>query len=233
MKTYNQFISECYRIQENVQGGMVKFGYKPGRGVSVGANLQGGTQNTQWDAGVDYERLAAGTVSTPATVERGVTQALNNPGQTADTSDKVGPRNRVGVTANVAGVVNPQAPKPKPKPEEPKPEPDTTNKTTEPKFTAKNYSHADPVVDAKLRRDPKLMNRAVTLANRNPDGNWARSGAADGVATDPDQFRMTSDARKMAGTNAVAGLGFKYGDASHKNDVQAHNAAWKAFTGGR
>lgn len=237
MKTYKQFISECYRIQENVQGGMLRFGYKPGRGASVGASLQGGTKNTQWDAGIDYERIAAGRVATPQTIERGVAQASQNVGQTADTSDAVGPQNRIGVTANVAGTINPQAPKPKPKPKPQEPEkPEKVQEPGEPKepeITVDNYRHADPVVDAKLRRDPKLLARAVELANRNPKGTFYNSGIVGGNPLNARQAQMTSQARQMAGANAVAGSSFTYGDASHKNDRQAHNAQYKAWQASR
>lgn len=229
MKTYTEFISECYRIQENLQGGMVKFGYKQGRGFNVGVGVQGGDKDTQWDAGIDYERIAAGRVATPQTIQRGVAQADQNLGQTGQTSDAVGPQNKVGVTANVAGVI-PQAPKPTPTPtptpEEPKPTP------TDKKFTPTEVRAINPHIRASLAADPKLAARRTQqiLSGQNPksQGEYQYKGA-DGKWVDfnPQIGQATRDAFKIS----QYGMG-DVGTSLHQNDVDMRNQMLKDIAAG-
>lgn len=246
MKTFKQFCKEAY-IQEGLDSGMLTFRKSFGPGVnrtdSVGVGFGGGSNNTKYNANVAVNRTTDRVQATDP--ETAIDDALNNLNTGAPIPkpqrlpDKIG----ASVNANVNTVVNPQAPKPKPKPTttppptttkvKPKPDPKADPKVGDPKqnpkFTIQNYSNADPITDAKLRANPKLMGRAVELANRNPDGNFARNGAADGIRANPDQFTMTQQARQMAGTNAVRGLTFNAGDASHKNDRQAHQGMYNQF----
>jgi len=241
MKTFKQFCKEAYIQEGPFDSGMLTFRTPLGPGAnrtsSLGVGVGGGTKNTQYDANAAVTRTTDRVQATdPKTA---VDDALNNLNTGAPIPKPQALPNKIGgsFNANVNTVVNPQAPKPKPTPTttptttkvKPKPDPKVGDPKQNPQFTTKNYSHADPETDKKLRANPKLMNRAVELANRNPDGNFARNGAADGIRANPDQFRMTQQARQMAGTNAVAGLSFNSGNADHQNDRRAHQGMYNQF----
>ena len=252
MKTYKQFIAECNSVlNEQPSSAFLGFSKRLGSGVGSGnvgvnASVSGGGSkpgSTQYSAGGSLQR---GEFSGQGDrVSRGIDAALSNYNSgtnAANTSTStISKGTRGSFSANVSGSVGGGQPKPvvqkttpEPQSVKPKTKPKQTKDNQPPvKINRKNYAHADPVVDAKLRKDPKLMDRAVQFARtaqktgNTKNSNFYNNAIVGGTALNRRQARMTSQSREMAGNNAVAGSSFTYGRSSDKNDYQAHKAQYK------
>ena len=249
MKTYKQFIAECnFILNEQPSSAFLGVSKRLGSGVGSGnvgvnASVSGGGSkpgSTQYSAGGSLQR---GEFSGQGNrITKGVDAALSNYKRgtnTANTSTStISKGTRGSFSANVSGSVGGgQQPKPvvkktTPDPQSVKPKTklkQTTDNQPPVKINRKNYAHADPVVDAKLRKDPKLMDRAVQFARtaqktgNTKNSNFYNNAIVGGTALNRRQARMTSQARQMSGSTAS----IAYGDASHRNDREAHKAQYK------